>query len=50
MKEKSEKVRDTYYLRLPVSIIEEWESIRKEKGYEKCFMATQAFRYYIDNV
>ena len=42
--------RATYYLKLPVPVIDEWEKIRQEKGYEKCYMATQAFRHYIDNV
>ena len=50
MKKKSNKNRATYYLMLPVSMIEEWESIRQERGYEKCYMATQAFRHYIDTV
>ena len=40
----------TFYIRVPISLIEEFEEWRAEKGYEKSYMVTQAFRYYIDNV
>jgi len=48
-KKVRKKVLATYYIRLPTSVIDDFEELRAEKGWEKSYMVTNAFREFIES-